>query len=292
MHAVVLSYPGHFHQTQLSIKSLMKFYPETQQITFVLDDIQTEPWPSYVDDHVSAVSNLLTIPFEVLTTSQMPDIKKCFSGWWRQQLVKLTLDRLVPGDQWFVVDGDVIFQTRSDIQDTVPVSFRYQPDQNYSILSCNYVKTLLGISRGNLTCRGTAVGTNPIPFRWLTRDLLAGLRAHVESRFGQEFVAMHLAWFRNQTIVYDCNPPTKLAISEWELIECYRRFVLGIQLPFTEPGSGYPLYTEINDLKQKQDIFLHSYLDDAEIDLTWLQQHLEVEPDTWVRSAEWLRYYQ
>lgn len=291
MHAVVLSYPGHFYQTQLSVKSLIKFYPETQKITFVLDDIQTQPWPSYVDDHVLAIKSLISVPFEVLTTSQMPDIKQCFGGWWRQQLVKLTLDRLLPGDQWFVVDGDVIFQTRSDIENFVPVSFRYQPDQNYSILSCNYVKTLLGISQGNLTCRDTAVGTNPIPFRWLTRDLLAGLRTHVESRFAQEFVSLHVAWLKNQTIVADWNPPVKLAMSEWELIECYRRFVLGIELPFKEPGSGYPLYTDVSTLGQKHDVFLHAYLDDAEIDPDWLQQQVSVDPAIWARSLEWLEYY-
>lgn len=292
MHVVVLSYPGHFYQTQLSVKSLMKFYPETQKITFVLDDIQTDPWPSYVDDHVSAMSKLLSIPFEVLTTSQMPNIKQCFGGWWRQQLVKLTLDQLVPGDRWFVVDGDVIFQTRSNIENFVPVSFRYQSDQNYSILSCNYVKTLLGISQGNLTCCNTAVGTNPIPFRWLTRALLAGLRAHVESRFGQEFVSLHVAWLKNQTIVADCTPPVKLAMSEWELIECYRRFVLGIKLPFKEVGSGYQLDTDISNLKRDQDVFFHAYLDDAEIDLDWLQRHSKVDPEIWVRSAEWFQYYQ
>jgi len=292
MHVVVLSYPGHFHQTQMSVKSLMKFYPETQKITFVLDDIQTDTWPSYVDDHVLAMSSWLTIPFEVLRTSQMQHIRQCFIGWWRQQLIKLTLDQLVSGDEWFVVDGDTIFQTRSDIKQSVPVSFRYQPSQNYSILSCNYVKTLLGISQGNLTCRGTAVGTNPIPFRWLTKELLAGLRSHVESRLGQEFVALHLAWFRNQTIVNEWNPPTKLAMSEWELIECYRRFVLDIKLPFAEVGSGYPLYTDLASLVQKQHVFLHPYLDDAKIDLVWLQQNLDVDQRTWTHALEWHQYYQ
>lgn len=292
MHVVVLSYPGHFHQTQLSVKSLMKFYPETQKITFVLDDIQTDTWPSYVEDHVLAMSSQLAIPFEVLRTSQMQNIKQCFIGWWRQQLIKLTLDQLISGHEWFVVDGDTIFQTRSDIKQSVPISFRYQPDQNYSILSCNYVKTLLGISQGNLTCENTAVGTNPIPFRWLTKELLTGLRSHVESRFGQEFVALHLAWFRNQTIVSYWNPPTKLAMSEWELIECYRRFVLGIELPFTEVGSGYPLYTDLESLGQKHHVFLHSYLDDAEIDPVWLQQNLGVDQRTWAHSLEWHRHYQ
>jgi hypothetical protein len=270
----------------------MKFYPETQKITFVLDDIQTAPWPSYVEDHVLAMSSQLAIPFEVLRTSQMQNISQCQLGWWRQQLIKLTLDQLVSGDEWFVVDGDTIFQTRSDIKQSVPVSFRYQPSQNYSILSCNYVKTLLGISQGNLTCRDTAVGTNPIPFRWLTKELLAGLRSRVESRFSQEFVALHLAWFRNQTIVSECTSPTKLAMSEWELIECYRRFVLGIKLPFAEVGSGYPLYTDLTSLKQKQHVFLHSYLDDTKIDPVWLQQNLDVDQQTWAHSFERYQYYQ
>ena len=292
MHVVVLSYPGHFHQTQMSVKSLMKFYPETQKITFVLDDIQTDTWPSYVDDHVLAMSSWLTIPFEVLRTSQMQNIKQCFIGWCRQQLIKLTLDQLVSGDEWFVVDGDTIFLTRSDIKQSVPVSFRYQPNQNYSILSCNYVKTLLGIPQGNLTYEDTAVGTNPIPFRWLTKELLAGLRSRVESRFGQEFVALHLAWFRNQTIVSDCDSPVKLAMSEWELIECYRRFVLGIKLPFIEVGSGYPLYTDLSSLRRKQHVFRHSYIKDAEIDPVWLQQNLDVDQRTWAYSLEWYQHYQ
>lgn len=287
MHAVILSFPGHFYQTHLTVQSLERFYPEIDRITFILDDAEQGGWHTYTQDFERSIHSQTSRSFDIILTSDLDPIRSCVAGWWRQQLAKLVIDRILPGDQWFVVDGDTVFVTRCDIRDRVPITHRNDRTSNFSIMSENYVRTLLGISSGYLTDH-VPVCTNAVPFRYLDRSLLESLRQHVESRFDRDFVKLHLDWFADQTIVADWNPPDRMTMSEWELIECYRRYVQHQELPFADVGSGYTHDVDFSEIGQTRDVFVHAYRWDTEIGSDWFESRgVSVDPTTWQKQSQW-----
>lgn len=287
MNTVVLTFPGHFFQTAVCIKSLLQHYPDhADTITVIADDVQCDPWSDYVQDLVQ----YLDTGCKVITTSIIPGIQECVAGWWRQQLVKLTLDRILLGDRWFVIDGDVIFQSRCEIQDCVPISRRHDSTSRWSQMCKLYVKGLLGTAEGIMHDGAQSVTTSPIPFRYLDRDLLSALRQHVESRFDTEFVDLHLRWFTDQTIVADIDPPTRWVMSEWEVIECFRQMIQGKILPYKDLGSGYQIehIEHIAQIESGPGIFIHSYKRDTDIGRSWFEdQGLTIPDKTWQSSLDW-----
>lgn len=288
MHAVVLSFPGHFLQTILCVRSLQKHYPEITQITFILDDVECHAWQDYCTDFCQVMQHELSIPWQVKKTSTLDLVSSCVAGWWRQQLVKFTVDQILDDDQWFVVDGDVIFDSRCEIWHHVPVTRTHDETANFSKMCLNYVRNLLGITQGCLDMDGYPVVSSPVPFRYLDRIFLQSLRQHVESRFGKDFVRLHLDWFADQTIVADINPPDRMVMSEWELMECYRRYVQGIEWPFQVTGSGYSIDIDTADKQQGKNLFRHSYQRDSEIGLAWFRDHaVNVTDDVWAKSLAW-----
>jgi len=285
VNTAVLTFPGHFFQTALCIQSLLHYYPEcSNRITVIADDVQCEPWSGYVSDLRQYLGDL----YPVILTSTLPGISRCVAGWWRQQLIKLTINQILPGNEWFVIDGDVIFQSRCDVVGRVPVSRRYDATSRWSQMCVNYVRGVLGTDQGIMHDQDQPVITSPVPFRHLDRDLLQALRDHVESRFNCDFVDLHLGWFQDQTIVADIDPPTRWVMSEWELRECFRQMVLNQWLPYHELGSGYQTDVDLTRLNTRNGVFLHSYQRDTEIGQTWFQDHDVAVPDRiWQQALAW-----
>ena len=132
-------------------------------------------------------------------------------------------------------------------------------------LHANYVKRLLKIDQGYLTVKGEYVATSPVPFRVLSRTMLTGLRNLVESNYQGDFLKLHLQWFRDQTIIAYEDPPTRMIMTEWELIEGYRHYVLKESLPMIEVGSGYPIDKQIEYWFPEPVVYKHSYQRDSMI---------------------------
>lgn len=288
-HAVVLTFPGHFFQTVLTTRSMLCNYPEIAKITFVVDDIDISAWPTYVADFAKTIRRETVLPIDIICTSKIDTIKSCVSGWWRQQLIKLTLDRMLPDQEWFVVDGDVFFESRCECKNTVPFSMRQTETHGWDIMVKNYVRALLGTDLGGLHYRDQPVVTSPVPFRYVQRNILEKLRLHVQERFNQEFVACHLSWFDQQIIVAHIDPPDRWVMSEWELIECFRLYVLNLDTPMVEFGSGYSHDCSIHHMPVKN-LFRHAYKRDSEIGLEWLTAALKsIDQDIWQKSQTWYR---
>lgn len=287
MPIVILTFPGHFFQTALCLRSVVNLHPDcAETVTVIADDVQCEPWTNYVQDLQQTLGSVHKV--NIVPVSTLPFIRDCVAGWWRQQLIKLTLDQILTESEWFVVDGDVIFQSRCDVKDRVPISRRYDATSRWSQMCVNYVRGVLGTDQGIMHDHDQPVITSPVPFRHLDRDLLQALRDHVESRFHGDFVEMHLKWFQDQTIVADINPPTRWVMSEWELIECFRQMVLGQQLPYHELGSGYQTDVDLDKVNGCNGIFLHSYQRDTEIGQTWFRnQGIAVPDPIWQQAKTW-----
>ena len=287
MPIVILTFPGHFFQTVLCLRSVVNLYPDcAETVTVVADDVQCEPWINYVQDLPQTLGSVHKV--NIVPVSTLPLIRDCVAGWWRQQLVKLTIDQILPDFRWFVVDGDVIFRSRCDVENRVPISRHYDALNRWSQMCVNYVRGVLGTDQGIMHDHDQPVITSPVPFRHLDRDLLQALRDHVESRFHGDFVDLHLGWFQDQIIVADIDPPTRWVMSEWELIECFRQMVLGQQLPYHELGSGYQTDVDLDRVNESNGIFLHSYQRDTVIGGTWFRdQGIAVPDPIWQQAQTW-----
>jgi hypothetical protein len=216
------------------------------------------------------------------------DFEDCASGWWRAQLMKLLSDQIIDADHWWLIDGDVIFDNCFAIDGVTPYT-KFSPglDSPVARLHANYVKNLLSIDQVHLTANGKYVATSPVPFRAVDRGLLRGLRATVENKYQKDFLKLHLDWFRDQTIIAFEDPPQRMIMTEWELIECYRHFVQGTDFKLVDYGSGYDINVNTGMLKDTA-LYRHSYRRDTAIPREWWAKHrLDIPEDIWQKARDW-----
>lgn len=276
MKVAVLTYPGHFFLTQLCVRCLARWdLYSTAELTILYDDLDLDTWVDFAQDLRQTFPRTQFVAY-----SSLPNIHKVQVGWWRQQLVKLHVDQMLPGDQWFLVDGDVLFDSAIDPR-VIPVS-RYRSD-DVAIMMANYVRDMLGIDQPYITVDRVPCVTSAIPWRLVDRELLQKLRCHVQHRYPGEVVDVHAAWFQDQTIVAGWPAPTKWIMSEWELIENYRFHVMGTDWPLSVLG-GYDYDTDL----QTVSTFRHGFVKDQELGTEWFQQQdLEIDPALWAKSRYW-----
>jgi len=112
-HAIVLTYPGHFLLTKLTIDQLYQTQPEVNRITVIVDDISNLAWQTYISDCDSLYDNRVD---QIIQLSHYREFKRLRNyPWLRQQTVKLYLDRLFPNDEFvFFIDGDVLLHKHQE----------------------------------------------------------------------------------------------------------------------------------------------------------------------------------
>lgn len=293
MHAVVLTFPGHFFQTMLCLRSLRRFYSNLESIQIIADDHAQAAWTTYVDDWTAATRhNMPWLPWNnisLIKASTLDIADPHYSGWWRQQMIKLHLDEICDHDAWLVVDGDVVFDTGYVPNTHIPVSLSDR-DPNLDATSCltaNYVKHMLGVDQGYLVHQGQYAMTNPIPFRKLNRAVLQNVRNHVENLHGTKFQDLHKRLIDDKKIVAFQDPPVGMIMSEWELIEGYRHWIQG-QQHFDILGSGYPIMMHTSHLYTQSCVFRHGYCRDTEIEQSWWRHQGIATDDYWPTAQAWL----
>jgi hypothetical protein len=212
---VVLTYPGHFLLTALTIQSFLK-HNTTDSVYVIVDDLSRFCWPEYVNDCKKLYSNATIL----LVSNLAPASLFVDDPWIRQQIVKLHLDQLLPFDRWMFSDGDVEYFFPVPV-DSIPFTIMRGSSAQHQHNA--YVAELLGIDSPGIytehpdmdwepgTYRHQVCVSNP-PFRTMYAGVLTQLRAHVEQLHGCTMSHLHL---------------TKSSIaSEWELIANFQLLVL------------------------------------------------------------------
>ena len=259
MPLVVLTYPGHFLLTSLTIQSYLKFHTPIS-ITVIADDLSDLAWPGYLDD-CQQQYGCNVIPVSTMESAQ------AFQNnpWVRQQIVKLHLDQILPYNSWFFTDGDIEYHfpvPHNAIPYVITRGGPEQVDQNA------YVAMMLGIDNPGIytehpkmdwqpgTRRHQVCVSNP-PFRTMQVRTLQSLRAYIEQLHGQPVIQLH--------------QKTNHLVSEWELIANFQTHVLeeNINLVYyptvpmdkpVTPGPNQPNYCGT------------CYHGDQEFDSGWWQQ--------------------
>ena len=248
---VVLSYPGHFLQTALTIQSFLQ-YNDPVPTTVLVDDLSPYAWPDYVK-HCNDLYNTTTIPISTLSISHHYAQKE---NWWiRQQMVKLHLDLLLPYDRWFFTDGDIEFFYPVPVN-KVPYTIT-RPGGEYRRRNNQYVSAILGIDNPGIyeensamnwipgTTRHQVVVSSP-PFRTMQAQVLQTLRSYVEQLHGKSFLMVH-------SYLEDlCGGCDNYLESEWELIESFRRHILDQDIH----AIYYPI---INNFTQSESNISHEF---------------------------------
>lgn len=212
---VVLTYPGHFMLTALTVKSYLKFH-NPKDIIIVVDDISEHAWPQYVDDCKNFYNQ------KIVSASSLNFLKTITNGWVRQQVLKLHLDLLVPFTNWFFTDGDIVFRYPAIKKGTpycITRGREVKEKQN------NFVKFMLGTMIAGIYTQNDAIDwmpdnvdqvcvSNP-PFRSMSAVDLVALRNHVSAWHKKPF---------NDVLIKSFNFSSCLT-SEWELLENFKTYV-------------------------------------------------------------------
>jgi hypothetical protein len=253
---VITTFPGYFFTTVLCIRSVQQYFP-TLPIDIIIDDVNIDSWPSYVDDVKQYLSTeFLNLNF--VQFSQIPEIASNsynyskISGWFRQQLIKLHLDQLVDQNTWLVVDADVIFYEPPTL-DTIAI--HDYPNQDNKINDGNrlYAGYMLAVDDPFVGPDKEHWAVSDVPYRVLTRDLLISLRNHVEQIHHTNFLNLHTLMITTQQLVANGDAMT---MSEFHLIEVFRNkcYPTALQTVGKYPRSNF-LHTCAKEWTQQRSWF-------------------------------------
>jgi hypothetical protein len=274
---VVLTYPGHFLLTALTLKSYCQYHtPGT--IVVLVDDTSPWAWPGYVND----CQQLYQI--QIKTTSQLKLVQAFQNNpWVRQQIIKLHLDQVVEFDRWFFSDGDMTYNfaiPENITPFTVTSGGLVQEQQNryvFSVLKLAQAGIEATFDRGNGPETKQVCVSNP-PFRFMQAKTLQHLRQHVEQLHGKRFCEVHEVIMNHDR---RSNNPV-FSISEWELIANFQRHVQNNELNL----QYYPTYNlgdSMGILAPNQPDYVHTcFNSDKDFGQTWFEsQGITIEPRIW-----------
>jgi len=237
---VILTYPGHYLLTALTIKSYLKYHRPTNFIV-VADDLSLHAWDNYVHDCKKLYQSLIPTDCQIQPSSNIIPASQFKSGWVRQQIIKLHLDQVVDFDSWFFTDGDIVFLHSVESTD-IPYT---TPDSCVNTSQDQYVTKVLGIANPGIRVNNQRVAVDDPAFRTMTRLVLQGIRQHVQLHHQKSLSELHLEYEAKNSI----------EISEWQLIENYKQRILGQELKLVKYAPHNLL-----SVPERLDFFSHQFL--------------------------------
>lgn len=251
---VVTTFPGYFFTQILCLRSIL-LYAAGKPIDIIVDDFGLAQWPTYVNDCKRYIKdNFPTLDITFHYFSDFPGMEKIATGgWFRQQLVKLYLDKFVTGNSWLLVDSDVVFKEPPGI-DTVSAVPHPEPG-SIDIGNRLYVKNLLDCDQPWVGDEQDYWCLSSVPFRWIARDLLENLREHVEQQHGKNLFDLHLSLFEQQQLVAYDPGAQKMVMSEFQLIEVFRHRYYHAPLPVFKNVASKFEHSSIKDWNTDRSVF-------------------------------------
>lgn len=243
---VLTTFAGYYFTQILCLRSIQQ-YAAGFPIDIIIDDFDIQHWPDYPEDceqYIRGNFPDLNITFHRFSEfSGMAQVQT--GGWFRQQLVKLYLDRFVSGDRWLLVDADVVFCEPPDL-DIVSAVVRYDYDP---IGAGNrlYVEKMLACDQPWVGNENEYWCLSGVPFRLIQRDLLESLRLRVEEVNNTNLFDLHLNMFEDQNLVAFDQEGKKMIMSEFQLIEIFRHRYYHTPLPIDKYTASSFEHSSIKD---------------------------------------------
>jgi len=214
---VVLTYPRHMFITCLTIREAIKWQKWDKPVTVLYDDMFHPQYVTYCDDLQEQIKKYIPgielnlIPYSRLGILQHHVILKepMKYGWIRQQLVKLYLDQLLDTNKWFILDSDCMLLQY--IPDNVNV---YSWWYNYADLANGFQNYWNYMYKKEVYIEHPS---NPVPFRYLNKNLLQKMKTHISKKHNKSFIDIHYDLLSHNGLMDNAN----MNMSEWDLIEYY-----------------------------------------------------------------------
>ena len=266
---VLTTFPGYFFTQILCLRSIQQ-YAAGFPIDIIIDDLGNQSWSTYPEDCQQYITECfpdLDITFHKFSDFAGMD-RVLTGGWFRQQLVKLYLDKFVTGDRWLLVDADVVF---TEIPRIELVSATVRTDAApVDVGNRMYVQYMLDCDQPWVVNESEYWCLSAVPFRLIQRDLLELLRAHIEAVHNTNLFDLHIDLFhKDKLVAFDPNGRT-MVMSEFQIIEVFRHRYYHSQLPIGKcTASG----------------FEHSSLKDWKFDQAWFSdQGVPITDQQWQTS--------
>lgn len=249
---VLTTFPGYFYSQIKCLRSIQQ-YAAGFPIDIIIDNFDIQHWPTYVEDCQQYIKfNFPDTDITFHKFSDFPGMDRVRTGgWFRQQLVKLYLDQFVSGASWLLVDADVEFvePVRVDVL-SATVTKHSDP---ISIGNRLYVEFMLGTDQPWLVNEHENWCLSSVPFRYLQRDLLKGIRDRVETLHNKPLFDLHIDLFeQNKLVAFDPECKT-MVMSEFQLIEVYRNQFYHSPMPIDECVASNFNHSSVKDWTQSQD---------------------------------------
>lgn len=266
---VLTTFAGYYYTQILCLRSIQQ-YAAGFPIDVIIDDFDIGHWPTYPEDCEQYICDNfpdLDITFHKFSNfAGMEQVKT--GGWFRQQLVKLHLDRFVSGNSWLLVDADVVFlePPRLDI-----VSAVVNPEID-CIHAGNrmYIQYMLDCDKPWLVNEHEYWCVSGVPFRLIQRDLLEKLRVKIAQVHNDNVFYMHIRLFNDDQLVAYDPEFKKMVMSEFQLIELFRHRYYHTPLPVLRTSASN---------------FEHSSMKDWQFERNWFeQQQVQVNDREWELS--------
>lgn len=220
---VVLTYPGHFLLTCITIQSYFG-HNLTRPVIVVLDDLSSSAWDTYVNDCTHLYLSL-GIDATFVLTSALPEahlFKQ--NNWVRQQIIKLYLNRLIESPSWLFSDGDIEYCCEVPVN-KIPFTI-VKPGSETQLQQNRYVSKLLKINQTGLIAKHPDMDWEPgkyyyqvcvsnPPWRWMNSSTLQNLQDYIQSCHDMTLAECHLI-LKDQLLL----------VTEWELIANFEHYVL------------------------------------------------------------------
>jgi hypothetical protein len=266
MLVVVQTYPAHFYQTVACLESIRAQVYPIDRVVLIVDDRSQLAWDGYLKDSQTQYSRYVD---EIIPTLNMSCLRFLYRHpWVRQQTAKLLLDTVIDADEWLFIDGDIRL---IDAPPVDKVAARKRPyvgvalderDPRPGEMSSQilfYISHMLGFDFHGFRDPeddNIIITTSHPPVHVMRAEVLRQLRAHIEKRFGSTLALIH------KNIAHD----TRMAVSEWDLIECFRQIVLG------EPANWH----------WGDEFCTTTWSSDKELGSSWFeQQGIVIDPKIW-----------
>lgn len=246
---VLTTFPGYFYSQIRCLRSIQQ-YAAGFPIDIIIDDFDIQHWPTYVEDCHRYIK--FNFPESDITFCRFSDFLGMENvrtgGWFRQQLVKLYLDKFVSGDSWLLVDADVEFVEPIRL-DAVSATVSTDPDP-INVGNRLYVKFMLDTNTPWVVNEHEYWCMSSVPFRYLQRNLLANLRQHVETLHAKSLFDLHLELFEQHKLVaFDPDSKTMI-MSEFQLIEVFRNQYYCDPLPIGRCVASHFNHSSVKDWNQ------------------------------------------
>jgi hypothetical protein len=246
---VLTTFAGYFYSQIRCLRSIQQ-YAAGFPIDIIVDDFDIQHWPTYVEDCQQYIK--FNFPEADITFYRFSDFlgmeRVKTGGWFRQQLVKLYLDKFVSGDSWLLVDADVEFVEPIRL-DILSATVTTNPDP-INLGNRLYVGFMLDTSTPWVVNEHEYWCMSSVPFRYLQRNLLANLRQHVETLHNKSLFDLHLELFEQDKLVAFDPAGKTMIMSEFQLIEVYRNQYYHNPLPIGRCVASHFNHSSIKDWKQ------------------------------------------